>query len=86
MENKSEIKRVVATAREIYTDFNYKQLTSGHINQTYLIDNNGEQLILQRLNPKVFTNLQGISKNIVNRLLLIMELIYLKNIGGFLSL
>ena len=66
MENKSEIKRVVATAREIYTDFNYKQLTSGHINQTYLIDNNGEQLILQKLNPKVFTNLQGISKNIVN--------------------
>lgn len=67
MENNAEIIKVIAaTGREIHLDFNYKQLTSGHINKTYLLTNNGEQLVVQKLNSKIFTNLESISQNILN--------------------
>lgn len=66
MENNTEIKTLlVAASREIHPDFAIKKLTSGHINQTYLVSNNGEQLILQKLNTEVFKNLEGITKNIL---------------------
>lgn len=67
MENNVEIRKVlVATGREIHAELSFKQLTSGHINQTYLVNNNGEQLILQKLNPEVFPNLKAMSENILN--------------------
>lgn len=67
MENTSEIKTLlVAASREVHSNFSYKQLTSGHINQTYLVNNNGEQLILQKLNTTVFKNLEGITQNILS--------------------
>lgn len=66
MEGTTKIKTVlVAASRKIHSDFSFKQLTSGHINQTYLVNNNGEQLLLQRLNMQVFKNLEGISQNIL---------------------
>jgi len=54
-----------ATGRKIHTDFSYISLTSGHINQTYLVENKGEKLLLQKLNTEVFKNLNGISQNIL---------------------
>lgn len=67
MENNTKIKMVVAaSARTIHSDFDLKQLTSGHINQTYLVNNNGEKLLLQKLNTKVFKNLESISQNIIS--------------------
>src|SRR5690625_285988 len=66
MENKTKIKTVMANAgRTIHTDFSFKPLTSGHINQTYLVSNNGEQLLMQKLNRKVFKNLDDITQNIL---------------------
>lgn len=56
---------VSSTGRSIHSDFSSKPLTSGHINQTYLVTNNGERLLLQKLNTQVFKNLEGITKNIL---------------------
>lgn len=67
MQNKLEIRKVLeATEIELDAEFSYKKLTSGHINQTYLVNNIDERLILQKLNPKVFTDLDLISRNILN--------------------
>lgn len=67
MENNTEIRKILTVSgREILAELCYKQLTSGHINQTYLVHNNGEQLIFQKLNPQVFPNLNVISENILN--------------------
>lgn len=66
MENKPEIEKLLkAASREIHSDLALKRLTSGHINQTYLVCNNKEKLILQKLNTKVFKNLEGINQNIL---------------------
>lgn len=66
MENNTKIKLVLAASkRRVHSDFSFKQLTSGHINQTYLVNNNGEQLLLQKLNTEVFKNLGNISQNIL---------------------
>lgn len=65
MKSTTKIEEVIAGAREISSDFHIEQLTSGHINQTYLISNNKEKLILQNLNTKVFSNLDGITQNIL---------------------
>lgn len=66
MEGITKMKTVLAAAnRKIHSDFSFKQLTSGHINQTYLINNNGEKLLLQKLNTQVFKNLEVISQNIL---------------------
>lgn len=66
MESTTKMKAVLAAAnRKIHSDFSFKQLTSGHINQTYLINNKGEQLLLQKLNTQVFKNLESISQNIL---------------------
>ncbi|HLS29531.1 MAG TPA: aminoglycoside phosphotransferase family protein [Flavobacteriaceae bacterium] len=48
----------------ISSDFEVKQLTSGHINQTYLIKNAGKHFILQKLNTDVFENLKAVTNNI----------------------
>lgn len=57
---------VEATNRIIQSDFSFKPLISGHINQTFLVNNNEEKLLLQRLNTKVFKNLEDISQNILS--------------------
>ncbi len=66
MEDITKIKQIVAEAKEIAPDFTYKPLTSGHINKTYLIQNNNEKLVLQKLNTTVFENLDAITQNILN--------------------
>lgn len=67
MEKNTELKTLLeAASREISADFTFKELTSGHINQTYLVSNNGEQLILQKLNREVFKNLETITQNILS--------------------
>lgn len=65
-ESSFAIQKVLNAAfREISSDFAYKQLTSGHINQTFWVKNNDEQLILQKLNSSVFKNLESINQNIL---------------------
>lgn len=66
MENYPNIKAVIqASTRVVHSDFEIKQLTSGYINQTYWVRNNGEQLILQKLNSEVFKNLEDINQNVL---------------------
>lgn len=67
MQRKLELRKVLeATEIGLDAEFSYKQLTSGHINQTYLVYNNDERLILQKLNSKVIPDLDLISLNILN--------------------
>lgn len=65
-EDISRVKNVLsATYKQVSADFKVQQLTSGHINQTYLISNAGEQFVLQELNTQVFKNLEGVTQNIL---------------------
>lgn len=59
------IKSVFENFQFISTDFKVERLTSGHINQTYLIQNAGQQFILQKVNTDVFKNLKAVTNNIV---------------------
>lgn len=60
----SEAKTIFENFKPISPDFQVEQLTSGHINQTYLIKNARERFILQKLNTDVFENLKTVTNNI----------------------
>lgn len=62
--NEAEIKIIFQNFEDISVDFKFNQLTSGHINETYWVYNNGCELVLQKLNRIVFNNLNQISQNI----------------------
>ncbi len=59
-----QIKSVFENYQPIAEDFEAQQLTSGHINQTYLVKNQGTAYVLQRINTSIFKNLEGIMHNI----------------------
>lgn len=63
--NISEIKRVFAQFAEAADDFSVEIISSGHINRTYKIVNQGRKYILQQLNTDIFKNLKIISDNII---------------------
>lgn len=47
------------------SDFQVQELSFGHINKTYRVRNGAQAYILQRVNPLVFKNIQGVMDNIV---------------------
>lgn len=59
-----DIKEVFEHFTQPAEDFSVEVIASGHINRTYLISNQGQRYILQRLNTEVFKNLTVISENI----------------------
>lgn len=66
MENSinKKIKEVFREFQLPAEDFQVRQISSGHINQTYFIRNNAEEYILQYINTSIFKNLENISFNI----------------------
>lgn len=63
MEN-TAIKTVFKHYIPIASDFDVKQLTSGHLNQTFLVKNNQDRYILQCINTSVFKHLDRVTHNI----------------------
>ncbi len=59
-----DIKEIYGRFQEAEDDFYARQLKSGHINSTYLIKNNGNRYIIQKINTDVFQNLEAIMGNI----------------------
>ena len=39
---------------------------NGHINDTYVVSQNGVKMLLRRLNTNIFKNPEGVMENIVN--------------------
>lgn len=62
--NPENIASVFSNFEKISSDFSYQKLTSGHINQTFLVQNNQKKFILQKINTSVFKNLEIITENI----------------------
>lgn len=60
-----QIKSIFSHYQAITADFEVTQLTSGHINHTYLVCNNDKRFILQKVNTNVFKNLDRITHNMI---------------------
>ncbi len=60
----NQCKEVVADFMVIMPDFEVKQLTSGHINQTFWVRNGKEEYVLQKINTTIFQQLLVIMKNV----------------------
>lgn len=59
-----QIQKIFAAFCPVENDFESKHLTSGHINQTFLVNNDDKRYILQRINTDIFKNLNDIMGNI----------------------
>lgn len=64
MDDLTQAQKVFEKFNSIKSDFDFKTLISGHINRTYLIQNNQKRFILQSLNTSIFKNPEVISQNI----------------------
>lgn len=64
--NKTKLIEIFSQFDEIQLDFNAVLLTSGHINQTYQVENGGRFFIVQKLNIEIFKNQEIIAENIQN--------------------
>lgn len=62
---KNNLKKIYENFDEIRADFEATQLTSGHLNQTFLVRNGGASYLLQHLNTSVFKNLDVITTNVL---------------------
>lgn len=65
--NKSKpenIASIFSNFEKISSDFSYQKLNSGHINQSFWVQNNQRKFILQKINASVFKNLEIITENI----------------------
>lgn len=60
-----EVQKIFEAYADINADFNYELLTSGHINQTIKVHNQGKHFILQQINTSVFTHPDSIMQNIL---------------------
>lgn len=63
--NMPDIQKVFSSFQEIQSDFATRKITSGHINNTYLVRNGGDRFILQQVNTDVFPNVRLVMKNIL---------------------
>lgn len=62
--NTIEVTSIFKNFEAIAPDFTVVHLTSGHINHTFLVQNNQKQYILQKVNTSIFKNLAIITLNI----------------------
>ncbi len=61
--DKEKIRKIYRNYQNIADDFEVRQLTSGHLNQTFLIRNADSSCLLQHLNTTIFKNLDIITAN-----------------------
>lgn len=61
--NRSSIQTIFGEFQTIASNFEVEQLTSGHINHTFLVRNGSEHYALQKLNTHVFKNLEVMMQN-----------------------
>lgn len=64
MNNHEELLKVFEAFKNKAEDFDFKLIPSGHINNTYWVQNKGEQYIFQKMNTYVFPKLNTIVRHI----------------------
>lgn len=61
--NGDNVQRIYRQFEILEADFEVTKITSGHINQTYQVVNNGRLHLVQQLNSTIFKNLAVITEN-----------------------
>lgn len=65
MDNKENLKHIVSQFIDVSDNTHIKPLGAGHINDSYKVDSDGKEYVLQRINHSIFKNVHELQNNIM---------------------